>query len=336
MQSQNSENDQPNNNGPNACLKGYYNKAKEIWDERFGTTRYNAPHFNSVMVQAWGEFTLSAPPIIKRAFEKTRLHPLRPPSSCNNIAVGTCTAAMQCASGKKAVELGVFQKDALKVSNFNVTKPNPDEIVVLRPSNNNTSRNLLIRSVAYDILNQMLLLPSQEIKRINQEHIDAKSVKVGPSTVLEQSRMNPDTSYGAHVTAEVRARARAVQKAKLAKQQQREASKTINAKKIAEQAKKKQSAYNRVVASIKTTRAIDLRTRLSTNTSDNLKLTYIYIGGVLARLPDLKKATLVIALSEHEKITAIDVSFNNESSTTMIDISDNNKNDCFVLLHAAI
>jgi hypothetical protein len=38
-----SENDQPNYNGPNASVKGCYNENKTEWDERFGTTPYTPP-----------------------------------------------------------------------------------------------------------------------------------------------------------------------------------------------------------------------------------------------------------------------------------------------------
>ena len=82
------------------------------------------------------------------------------------------------------------------------------------------------------------MLPSQEIEQINQEYIIAKNVKVGSSAVTEQSHMNPDTSHGARVLVEICAKARVVQKSKLLKQQQKEATKTTNAQKMAEQAQK--------------------------------------------------------------------------------------------------
>ena len=49
LQSQNSENDQPNDNGPNACLKSCYNEEKYKWDEKFGSFQYTIPHFNGVI-----------------------------------------------------------------------------------------------------------------------------------------------------------------------------------------------------------------------------------------------------------------------------------------------
>ena len=49
LQSQNSENDQPNDNGPNACFKACYMNAKEQWRESFGTTQFNVPFMNQVL-----------------------------------------------------------------------------------------------------------------------------------------------------------------------------------------------------------------------------------------------------------------------------------------------
>ena len=42
--------DQPNDNGPNACLKECYNEELSEWIEKFGTKKYTPAHMNGVVV----------------------------------------------------------------------------------------------------------------------------------------------------------------------------------------------------------------------------------------------------------------------------------------------
>ena len=44
-------NDQPNNNGPNSKLKSLYNVLKDQWILKYGTTRFQPNHMNSVLVE---------------------------------------------------------------------------------------------------------------------------------------------------------------------------------------------------------------------------------------------------------------------------------------------
>ena len=139
----NSTLDQPNDNGPNASLKGYYNEVKDEWDEKFGTTKYTPPHLNSVIVEAWMRFSQRAAPIVVRAFEKTNLFPLQPPKkNDDNSAAGACTAAMQCSQGKKSMELELFAQSAINAKPYSV-KHTSDPMTILR-AKEDVSRNLLI------------------------------------------------------------------------------------------------------------------------------------------------------------------------------------------------
>ena len=52
LKSGNSENDQSDDNGPNACFKECYNEAKSIWNEKFGTTVFTPLCMNMVGVNA--------------------------------------------------------------------------------------------------------------------------------------------------------------------------------------------------------------------------------------------------------------------------------------------
>jgi hypothetical protein len=71
-----SENDQPNDNGPNACLKGCYNEVKALWDVRWATTVYTPAFMNQVVADTWVLYKQRAASIIIGAFAKTRIYPL--------------------------------------------------------------------------------------------------------------------------------------------------------------------------------------------------------------------------------------------------------------------
>ena len=167
-----------------------------------------------MIVEAWRRFTLKAPPIVVRAFKKTNIYPFQPPKrNDDDLAAGACTTAMQSSSGKKSVELEQTAWTTINIQPFTVqhtTKP----MTLLRAKGHN-SRNLLIRSAAYDFLNKTLLLPSQEIKKVHQEYLDVKSTKVGSMNIrAEDRRTNPDTSRGLWVNLRVLVQASAVHEAK--------------------------------------------------------------------------------------------------------------------------
>ena len=46
-------NDQPNANVPNSKLKALYNVLKDKWILKYGTTRFQPHHMNSVLVETW-------------------------------------------------------------------------------------------------------------------------------------------------------------------------------------------------------------------------------------------------------------------------------------------
>ena len=122
LKSGDSKNDQPNDNGPNACLKSCYDEEMDKWNMEWGTTTYSPAHMNKVLVETWLKFQLRAPPITVKAFKKTRLLPLLPPDEDKNLAVWAMTAAMQIGEGKKAIELSIIQTKALQTIPYSVTK----------------------------------------------------------------------------------------------------------------------------------------------------------------------------------------------------------------------
>ena len=89
----------------------------------------------------------------------------------------------------------MLQKEALNTVDFDVEKAAATELLCIRPKDNGISWNLLICSVAYDVLNKTLLLPSQDIKKVHQEHAEVKAVKIGTMVLPNTSRLNPDSQF---------------------------------------------------------------------------------------------------------------------------------------------
>ena len=126
------------------------------------------------------------------AFKRINVCPLLPPQFDDTaVANHAFTAAMQCGEGKKAVELESVTRRVLKPVAFS-SSDTQEKITILKPKED-ISRNLLIRSLAYEILNKTLLVPSQKINRIQQEHQVAKEKKVGRLLFLRSNASRPLT-----------------------------------------------------------------------------------------------------------------------------------------------
>ena len=119
---------------------------------------------------------------------------------------------------KKSIELELITRKA--VNGIEYTQEQSTNPLTIIRAKSSDSRNLLIRTVAYDFMNTSLLLPSQEIKRVQQEHANARQVKVGTMALPKHRRTNPDTSRGLFVSGGVRAKARMVQNLKDKKEEE--------------------------------------------------------------------------------------------------------------------
>jgi hypothetical protein len=298
-----SEKDQPNDNGPNCSIKGCYNDAKAEYDEKWVTVMQYAPaQMNMVLTQMWRRFLIKAAPVIISAFSKTKICPLLPPSDDQQYAAHACTASLQCASGKKAVELELMRQEVMAPVQVKMTRTS-EECVILR-AKCETSRNLVIRSVCFDIVNRTMVVPVQELKAVLQEQTKAKETKLGSLSVDTQSRENPDTSRGLYVTAAILRQAKLVQEAKQQKKEHDEAKKEIN------NAKKTGLAINRAEALFRLTATILKSDSLmdglkNHNPAGDLKLVYQHLGGKVSILPDGKRETFVKLLLVEEDIISI-------------------------------
>jgi hypothetical protein len=260
---------------------------------------------NSVVAKTWAAFLLKSASVIVGAFKKTSICPLRPPSEDPQSFVGACTAAMQCSDGKKATELELMSRKAL--GGIDVNQTVTSEPTLIFRAKKNPNRNLLIRQVAYDIVNRTLILPQQEMKRIVQEHAAARGIKIGSAIVTEASRMNPDSAMGLYSTDQLRAQARSVEVAKKKKKLMDAKSKQSNLIKQINQNKKKAAAYSRVSKSVKE-RPIGLllRTALETHSpQQDLQLAYQHLGFKLSNLPNKKNGTFVALLADNDTIKSL-------------------------------
>ena len=93
------------------------------------------------------------------------------------------------------------------------TTTDPHIIIQAR---NNESRNLLIRSAAYQIINKSTIIPEQKLKDAMHEIANNKKANIPKKTIPTATRINPDSSTGLYVTSELRAEARIVSDNKIA------------------------------------------------------------------------------------------------------------------------
>ena len=118
-------NNQPNDNGPNSKLKALYNILKAKWMLKYGTTRFQHHHMNSVLVKAWEAFKVSSDNIIVDIFAKTHLLPLSPPNMIKNTQA--CVAFVQTSSKG----INQISEDTLAPMQLQLTRTN-DLMVIIR------------------------------------------------------------------------------------------------------------------------------------------------------------------------------------------------------------
>ena len=159
------------------------------------------------------------------------------------------------------------------------TTTTSDELTIMK-TKQDTSRNMMVRSIAYDFMRTSLLVPAQEMKTIVQEHTAAKGIKVGSLAIpVEDRRRNPDTSRGLWVNAAVLAQARAVQNAKQKKKSNDEIKKKNTMMKVTAQVAKRQDAFDKIMIALKNNASLSKSELLSKQSTDDLKLAYQHLGG---------------------------------------------------------
>ena len=139
----NSTIDQPNDNGLNTALKACFSEVKDELDKMYGTTEFTPPQFNSVIVEAWTQFTHKSTPIGGHAVERTSLFPLQSPMKCDNqSSAGACTTAIQCSKGTTSMKSEQMVRTAIDVFLFTVT--HAAHPMTILGAKENCYRNLLV------------------------------------------------------------------------------------------------------------------------------------------------------------------------------------------------
>ena len=84
-----------------------------------------------------------------------------------------------------------------------------EKIVILR-AKQETSRNLLIRADTHEAVRKSVVIPAQELKDVQQEISNLKTIQIEDLKVQRESRMNPDSTAGLAPSAEMRLQARRI------------------------------------------------------------------------------------------------------------------------------
>ena len=151
--------------------------------------------------------------------------------------------------------------------------------MVILKARSNTSQNLLIRAAAYDAVHKSVVVPAQELKDVQQEISNLKTIQIEDLKVQRESRMNPDSTAGLAPSAEMRLQARRMEELK-ERDKEKAALRAVNmaAKKVFLTEENK-SAFDRVVKTIKDTLP-DVHKCLTLHSSaEDIKLAFRNAGG---------------------------------------------------------
>ena len=91
---------------------------------KYGTTRFQPHHMNSVLVEAWYDFKISSGNIIVEIFAKTHLLPLIPPSMITN------TQAMVASVQTSSKGINCIAKDTVTSIQLQVTRANDTMVII--------------------------------------------------------------------------------------------------------------------------------------------------------------------------------------------------------------
>ena len=302
LKSGDSSNDQPNDNGFNAKAKAIYNEEKAKWDEQFVSTPFSPAHMNKVISATYARLSITSGQVIKDSFSKTRLVPLRPPTT-DEFAGFAAVASLQCGTGKKSKELATTLSETMAPVKIREATTS-DEMVIMRASKE-TTRNLLIRTVAFNAINKSVVVPAQEFKDISQEIANAKKVSLGSCSVPTNTRQNPDSSTGLAVNSELRAKARIVSNNKIAHKQREEEKKKQQLQKQALLTARRQKSFDKVRATV-ANKGGDLALALSSHSSgDDIKEAFAFCGGKASTLTDGKRATFIAAIVKYHSASFV-------------------------------
>ena len=265
--------------------------AKIKWLLKYGMKFFSPCHMNSVLVEAWDAFNMSACNIIKESFEKTMLLPLSPPDlTTNNQA---CADYIQVSSEAKAEEVNNISCQTIAPIKLKVTRTDDPMVVLWSNSMQQSSRNIILRAAAYGALRNRTVTPIQETKKECMNIPNQNKLRL----VKNKTPMrNPDQSTVIYLTTAKVEQYRLVAK----KRREKEEAKQETEKKTAtwklhikqnwsEAFQKCQDSIKIILLSpTKELMLINLVNPSSTTTKD----AFSHIGGNLDELPNQRRETV--------------------------------------------
>jgi hypothetical protein len=221
-----SENDQPNDNGPNALVKSIYGQKSQAWRVTNPVAELDVPRMNSLLRETWSEFKAKGGQSITHAFEVTGIHPLTCLADGDKARERARLGQMHAPAGISDVaELALLAASTpAGEGEMEITTTfTADPVVIADARRGGTNKRVVISKVAYDLFITSTVIPVQELKAYEQDKKRAKLNKV-PDQV---SRMNPNTKSGVSVNRDILRRAREVQDARLAQVKENEEAKKV-------------------------------------------------------------------------------------------------------------
>ena len=113
----------------------------------YGAPRFQPHHMNSIQVETWEAFTVSAGNIVRDRFSKTHIPPLSPTITKSNTQA--CVASIQTYS-KGINHIADYTLAPIKL--LMTRTNNPMVIIRAKGSTQKPSRNILLRAKVYDTL----------------------------------------------------------------------------------------------------------------------------------------------------------------------------------------
>ena len=152
-----------------------------------------------MIVCIWAHLSREAGVVIVRSFENTHLVPLRPPLP-EEFTTIVCVSELPVGTGAKATELEIIREKVMNPHPLNqIITSGP---LVILQARVDSSRNLLIRSAAYEIFIHTIVISAQKLKDVMQEITAAKKIKI-PNEIPAAFQMNLDSSSGPYIISEL-------------------------------------------------------------------------------------------------------------------------------------
>ena len=202
-----------------------------------------------------------------------------------------------------------------------------DEYVIIQ-SQKNLSRNIIVRSAAYDAVYRSVVVPAQELKDMQQDIDNQKKLKITKQMNPLETRMNPDSSSGIYVCAEARAHSRIVENNRKKAAEDKLRKKAASEKRNSTARDNRANAFKRICETVAKNHALPLEQALAKyKPASDFALALAHLGTKPSSLVNGKKATVIAALPHnHPNCFSADAPPISEQMSSY-DASDDNYSD---------